>query len=123
MSNRVPVNLRGLFSSEVQTLIGGREFIKFRATGEKRSPLKGEYYLSGAVVTAYRAPSDMTGAWWIAEAVLMAKCSTCCGSGHVAGAVVDPLRPFCRRCGASGRPMSLGVCVECESTMPGVSHA
>ena len=32
-----------------------------RATGEVRPPKKGEWYLSGAVVEAYRARNDMTG--------------------------------------------------------------
>jgi hypothetical protein len=122
MANRVPVNLRGLFSGEIRHWLGVREFIKFRATGEKRSPLKGEYYLSGAVVTAYRAPSDMSGDWWIAEAVLVVKCSTCCGSGYVAGKAIDLSRPFCKRCGASGVPMSYGICVDCEAAMTGVSR-
>lgn len=37
-----------------------REDIKARWTGEKRPPRAGEWYLSGAVVEAYRAPCDLT---------------------------------------------------------------
>lgn len=36
---------------------GAPRFVK---TGEVRAPRKGEYYLSGAVPTAYRAPNDLT---------------------------------------------------------------
>jgi hypothetical protein len=41
----------------------------FRATGEFRAPLKGEYYLSGAIVEAYQAPNDLTSAYWIARRI------------------------------------------------------
>lgn len=32
--------------------------IKAVATGEKRPPKKGEWFLSGAIIGAYRAPND-----------------------------------------------------------------
>jgi len=38
-------------------------------TGEKRSPRKGEWYLSGAVVEAYRAPNDLATEFHIAKLV------------------------------------------------------
>ncbi len=43
----------------------------FRAapTGQKRAPEKGEWYLSGADVCAYRAPHDLTSVFMIARLV------------------------------------------------------
>jgi hypothetical protein len=38
-------------------------------TGEKRCPKKGEWYLSGAEVGAYRAPNDLTTEYHIAKLV------------------------------------------------------
>jgi hypothetical protein len=38
-------------------------------TGEKRAPRKGEYYLSGAVIGAYLAPSDLNWPYHIAKLV------------------------------------------------------
>lgn len=38
-------------------------------TGEKRPPRKGEWYLSGAKIEAYRAPNDLTTAFHIARLV------------------------------------------------------
>jgi len=38
-------------------------------TGEKRPPLKGEWYLSGASINAYRAPNDLTMTFHIARLV------------------------------------------------------
>lgn len=38
----------------------------YQATGEFRAPKQGEYYLSGAIVTAYRAAQDLSTAYWIA---------------------------------------------------------
>lgn len=34
-----------------------------------RKPLKGEYYLSGAIPKAYRAPNDLLSPYWIVEPV------------------------------------------------------
>lgn len=35
----------------------------------KRRPLKGEWYLSGAIVEAYRAPSDLATQYYIARLI------------------------------------------------------
>lgn len=44
-----------------------RRDVAFKATGEFRAPLRGEYYLSGAIIAAYRAPNDLTTEYWIAK--------------------------------------------------------
>jgi hypothetical protein len=41
----------------------------FRSTGEFRKPRKGEYYLSGAIITAWRATNDLDSPYWIAREV------------------------------------------------------
>ena len=41
----------------------------YQANGEFRPPKRGEYYLSGAIVEAYRAPNDLSTPYWIAEFV------------------------------------------------------
>lgn len=41
----------------------------YQATGEFRNPKRGEYYLSGAIVEAYRAPNDLSTPFWIARFV------------------------------------------------------
>lgn len=51
-------------------------FIRARAKGEKRNPLKGEWYLSGAIIEAYQAKSDMTTPFHIAEIVLIKRITT-----------------------------------------------
>jgi len=38
-------------------------------TGEFREPRKGEFYLSGAIVAAYRAPNDLSTKFHIARRV------------------------------------------------------
>lgn len=38
-------------------------------TGQKRPPRAGEWYLSGAIVEAYRAPSNFTTSYHIARLV------------------------------------------------------
>ena len=38
-------------------------------TGEKRAPKKGEWYLSGAIIAAYRAPNDLLTEYHIARLV------------------------------------------------------
>ena len=43
--------------------------IRARWTGETRPPLKGEWYLSGAIIEAYRAPSDLLTPYHIARLV------------------------------------------------------
>jgi hypothetical protein len=42
---------------------------KARHTGKFRAPRRGEYYLSGAIPEAYRAPNDLTSAYWIMKLV------------------------------------------------------
>lgn len=42
---------------------------RFRATGEFRAPRAGEWYLSGAIVEAYRAPHDSGLPQYIAREV------------------------------------------------------
>ncbi len=37
------------------------------STGEFREPLKGEYFLSGAIPEGYRATCNMTSKYWIGE--------------------------------------------------------
>ncbi len=44
--------------------------IRAKWTGEKRCPKKGEWYLSGAIVEAYRAPNDLTTPYHIAKLIL-----------------------------------------------------
>jgi hypothetical protein len=39
------------------------------ATGEKRAPRKGEWYLSGAIVGAYKAPNDLDTVFQIARVI------------------------------------------------------
>jgi len=41
--------------------------------GEKRTPLKGELYLSGCdgYVTAYQAPNDLSSSYMIAEQIIV----------------------------------------------------
>lgn len=43
--------------------------LKARWTGEKRPPRRGEYFLSGAVIEAYKAENDLTTPYHIAELV------------------------------------------------------
>lgn len=43
--------------------------VRARATGEFRAPRRGEWYLSGATIEAYRAPSDLTTSFHIARLV------------------------------------------------------
>ncbi len=56
--------------------------VKFKATGEFRPPKRGEYYLSGAIIEAYRVANDLSTPYWIAKEVQMQICPTCKGSGH-----------------------------------------
>ena len=51
------------------TLATRPQKVKAVATGEKRPPRAGEWYLSGAIVEAYRAPNDLTTPYHIARLV------------------------------------------------------
>lgn len=44
-------------------------FVRAITTGEKRPPKQGEYYLSGAIPMAYRAPNDLGSAYLICRLV------------------------------------------------------
>ena len=46
-----------------------REPVMAQATGEKRPPTCGEWYLSGAIVEAYQAPSNLATPFDIARIV------------------------------------------------------
>jgi len=46
--------------------IGKTRHKRYIATGEFRPPRKGEHYLSGAIIFAYRAPNDLSTPYWIA---------------------------------------------------------
>lgn len=46
----------------------GRSFFAV-PTGEKRPPRRGEWYLSGAIVQAYRAPNDLSTPFHLAKLV------------------------------------------------------
>lgn len=43
--------------------------IRYVWTGEKRPPKNGEYYLSGAIIEAYKAPNDLSQSFHIAKPV------------------------------------------------------
>ena len=43
--------------------------VRARWTGEKRPPRKGEWYLSGSIIEAYRAANDLLTPYHIAELV------------------------------------------------------
>jgi hypothetical protein len=58
----------GLYPVIPNKLLIDRRF-KARWTGEKRCPKKGEYFLSGAIIEAYAAFSDMQTEYHIAEIV------------------------------------------------------
>ncbi len=45
-------------------------------TGEKRAPKKGEWYLSGAIPEAYRAPNDLSTAYHILALVKVRRVRT-----------------------------------------------
>lgn len=63
--------------------LGMRHKLRARWTGEKRKPTAGEWYLSGAIVEAYRAPYTMIGEYHIAEIVKVEVTTTY----HVTGIV------------------------------------
>lgn len=69
----------------MKTYPGEREWgrdanIRYVGTGQRRPPRKGEYYLSGAIVIAYRAPNDLETPFEIArEATKVETHCPCCG--------------------------------------------
>jgi|SRR5579871_773067 hypothetical protein len=60
---------KGIYPGEGFESLGIKGKTRYRATGEYRAPKRGEYYLSGAVITAYIAPNDLSTEYWIAEPV------------------------------------------------------
>jgi hypothetical protein len=74
---------KGLYFGEFSAL-----HTRYKATGAFRRPLKGEYFLSGAEITAYRASritayrasSDLDQSYWIAKPVELIYCPLCMGS-------------------------------------------
>jgi hypothetical protein len=54
--------------AELQTLgVKNNHNVQAVATGEFRPPHAGEWYLSGAIVQAYRAPNDLSTPYHIAR--------------------------------------------------------
>lgn len=47
----------------------GHRNVRAEWTGEKRPPKKGEWYISGAIPQAYRAPNDLSFDYYIARLV------------------------------------------------------
>lgn len=46
-----------------------RRMVRVEATGEFRCPKQGEWYVSGAIAEGWRAPSDLSTAFYIAALV------------------------------------------------------
>lgn len=53
----------------IEERMKGQRHIMAEPTGEKRPPLKGEWFLSGAEAAAYRAPNDLSTPYHIATLV------------------------------------------------------
>lgn len=83
---KIPNNLKGTFPSAVFSTT------RYRATGEKRCPLKGEYYLSGAEIAAYKVLHDLTTEFWIAVPVTELVLTLTVDSADHAGKIVDAVR-------------------------------
>jgi hypothetical protein len=49
----------------------------YKWTGEKRPPRKGEFYLSGSIISAYQSLGDMSYPYHIAVEVPRPKCPHC----------------------------------------------
>ena len=78
VSDHIPLaDLHTLFGEDhVRKLdfpkLGGlRRTVRGKMTGEKRAPKKGEWYLSGADIAAYRAPNDLSTEYYIAKLVVV----------------------------------------------------
>jgi len=50
---------------------GERRCVVAQWTGERRPPKAGEYYLSGSLIEAYRAPSDLGAPYHIARLMVV----------------------------------------------------
>jgi len=68
---------KGVYQSE-----GWMHTRYFRYSGVKRCPKKGEWFLSGAIITAYQAPNDLSMAYHIAVEVGLEVCGCCGGTGR-----------------------------------------
>ena len=81
----MPLKPTGLYRSTFS-----RDPLRYRASGEFRPPLRGEFYTSGAVPIAYQMLSDgCRTSYWIARAVSMETCPFCDGTGWI-DAAHDP---------------------------------
>jgi hypothetical protein len=56
--------------------IMGKPGVMAKPTGEFRCPKKGEWYLSGAVIEAYKAPNDLSSEYHIAKLVHVKQVTT-----------------------------------------------
>lgn len=97
------MTLRGLFPiADTETVpadMGPRAVVRARATGEYRNPRGGEWFLSGAIIEAYRATADMSSPYNIAELVPYRQAPEMFSGRPVVGAIKiadDPTEHRCR---------------------------
>lgn len=70
------------------TFLGGMSGQRqYRATGEYRAPRKGEFYLSGIIISVHHAPINLVERHWIAEEFKFMPCPTCKGTGKICGMI------------------------------------
>lgn len=74
LGDRLPLDIQRQLTADPGTQIPGLgvSYDKVRAQWDgrpRRCPKQGEWYLSGAVITAYRAPNDLPTAYHIAVLV------------------------------------------------------
>ena len=58
---------RGIYPGE-HSYAASKTNVRYKATGEYRAPKRWEFYLSGAIICAYRALTDLDAPYWIAVA-------------------------------------------------------
>jgi hypothetical protein len=56
-------------ADEYRTCVNPGMGVRAMWTGEKRKPRKGEWYLTGAIITAYLSPADLDYPAYIAKLV------------------------------------------------------
>lgn len=61
--------MTGLFPVAERGYIMYNHKLRAQPTGEFRTPKQGEWYLSGAIIEAYRAPNELSIAYHIARLV------------------------------------------------------
>jgi hypothetical protein len=83
--------------------------LRYKATGEFRPPKKGEFYLSGAIITAYRAPNDLGTAHWIAVPGKIQTVTTVTWTPDALPVCT------CTECPTCGAPMICATCNHCVS--------